>query len=127
MNVHAERHRREDRAEKHGLAGFGRIYVLTGENSSYTDVVPNNNFDFANGTWGAFEVTARYSDLRIDDNAFPIFASASTNADEAKALGVGLNWYLSKAVVFKIDYYQTKFGFNGGANFRFGDANSPPG
>jgi phosphate-selective porin OprO/OprP len=90
-------------------------YVLTGENSSYAGVVPNNNFDFANGTWGAFEVTARYSDLKIDDNAFPIFASASTNADQAKALGVGLNWYLSKVVAFKIDYYQTKFGFNSAA------------
>ncbi len=90
-------------------------YVLTGENSSYAGVVPNNNFDFSAGTWGAFEVTARYSDLKVDDNAFPVFASAATNADEAKAVGVGLNWYLSKAVAFKIDYYQTKFGFNAAA------------
>jgi len=90
-------------------------YVLTGEKSSYTGVVPDNNFDFANGTWGAFELTARYADLRVDDNAFPIFASALTNAEEARAIGVGLNWYLSKAVEFKIDYYQTKFGFNSAA------------
>ena len=90
-------------------------YVLTGENSSYGGVVPNKNFDFSAGTWGAFEVTARYSDLKVDDNAFPFFASATTNADEARAIGVGLNWYLSKAVAFKIDYYQTKFGFNAAA------------
>lgn len=90
-------------------------YVLTGENSSYGGVVPNKNFDFSAGTWGAFEVTARYSDLKVDDNAFPVFASATTNADEARAIGVGLNWYLSKAVAFKIDYYQTKFGFNAAA------------
>jgi phosphate-selective porin OprO/OprP len=47
-------------------------YVLTGEASSYSGVVPKGNFDFANGTWGAFEVVARWSDLKIDDAAFPL-------------------------------------------------------
>ena len=86
-------------------------YVLTGEDSSYNGVTPKTNFDFAAGTWGAFEVVARYTNLKIDDAAFPLYASRSTNADEATALGLGLNWYLSKAVAFKIDYFQTKFGF----------------
>jgi len=90
-------------------------YVLTGEDSSYNGVVPKTNFDFANGTWGAFEVVARYSDLKIDDAAFPLYASRTTNADQATALGLGLNWYLSKTVAFKIDYYQTKFGFSPGS------------
>ncbi len=91
-------------------------YVLTGENSSFYGVTPNNNFDFAHGTWGAFELTARYSNLRIDDNAFPLFASASRPMPtRPSAVGVGLNWYLSKVVAFKIDYYQTKFGFNSAA------------
>jgi len=87
-------------------------YVLTGEDSSFTGVVPGQNFDFNAGTWGAFEVTARYANLKVDDAAFPLFASVSTNADEASSVGVGLNWYLSKAVAFKFDYYQTSFGFN---------------
>jgi phosphate-selective porin OprO/OprP len=87
-------------------------YVLTGENSSCAGVVPNSNFDWAAGIWGAFEVTARYSDLKVDDAAFPLFAAPASNADRAKAVGLGLNWYLSKAVVFKLDGYQTKFGFN---------------
>ncbi len=87
-------------------------YVLTGEDSSFTGVSPASNFNFEAGTWGAFEVTARYSNLKIDDAAFPLYASASTNADEATAFGLGVNWYLSKAVAFKIDFYQTKFGFS---------------
>jgi len=87
-------------------------YVLTGEDSSFTGVSPATNFNFEAGTWGAFELTARYSNLKIDDAAFPIYASASTNADEATAIGAGLNWYLSKTVAFKFDYYQTKFGFS---------------
>ncbi len=86
-------------------------YVLTGEDSSYSGVTPRVNFDPANGNWGAFEVVARYSDLKIDDAAFPLYASASANADEAKALGLGFNWYLSKVVAVKADFYQTKFGF----------------
>jgi len=87
-------------------------YVLTGEDSSYNGVSPRTNFDWSAGTWGAFEVVGRYADLKVDDKTFPTFASAASNADEAKSLGLGLNWYLSKAVLFKIDYYQTKFGFS---------------
>ena len=86
-------------------------YVLTGEDSSYNGVTPRTNFDPAAGTWGAFEIAARYADLKIDDAAFPLFASASTNADEATSIGLGLNWYLSKVVLFKFDYLQTKFDF----------------
>ena len=87
-------------------------YVLTGENSSYAGVVPDTNFDWAAGTWGAVEIVARYADLKVDDAAFPLFASAGTSADRARSLGLGLNWYLSKAVAFKIDGYQTKFGLS---------------
>ncbi len=90
-------------------------YVLTGEDSAYTGIAPAANFNFANGTWGAFEVTGRYANLKVDDAAFPLYASAASSADEATAFGVGLNWYLAKAVVFKFDYFQTKFGFAAGA------------
>ena len=90
-------------------------YVLTGEDSSYAGIAPAANFNFANGTWGAFEVTGRYANLKVDDAAFPLYASAASNADEATAFGLGLNWYLARAVVFKFDYFQTKFGFAPGA------------
>jgi phosphate-selective porin OprO/OprP len=86
-------------------------YVLTGEASSYYGVVPRANFNLANRTWGAFEVVGRYSNLRVDRAAFPLYASASSNADEATAFGLGLNWYLAKSVVFKFDYLRSKFGF----------------
>jgi phosphate-selective porin OprO/OprP len=90
-------------------------YVLTGENSAYGGVVPKNNFDLSAGTWGAFEVAARYATLDVDDAAFPTFASVSTNADQAKSIGLGLNWYLSKAVRATFDYYHTDFDFNAAA------------
>lgn len=87
-------------------------YVLTGEDASYAGVVPRTNFDLTAGTWGAFEVVGRYANLKIDDVVFPTFASAASNANEAKSYGFGLNWYLSKSAMLKIDYYQTDFGFN---------------
>ena len=90
-------------------------YVLTGEDSSFTGVTPRANFDPVAGTWGAFEITGRFASLKIDDAAFPLFASVSTNADEATSIGLGLNWYLSKVVLLKFDYYQTKFDLAPGA------------
>lgn len=90
-------------------------YVLTGEASSYNGVVPATNFNPAKGTWGAFEVAARVANLDVDDAAFPLYASVSSNATEATSYGVGLNWYLSKAVRFTFDYYQTQFDLPAGA------------
>jgi phosphate-selective porin OprO/OprP len=90
-------------------------YVLTGEDSSFNGVTPRTIFNPTAGTWGAFEIVGRYANLKIDDAAFPRFASASSNADEATSLGLGLNWYLSKVVAVKFDFYQTRFGFAPGA------------
>jgi phosphate-selective porin OprO/OprP len=87
-------------------------YVLTGEDSSYNGVVPKTNFDWAAGTWGAVELVGRYSDLKIDNAAFPVFAAPGGSANEAQGTGVGVNWYLSKTVRFSFDYYLTKFELN---------------
>lgn len=87
-------------------------YVLTGEDSSPGGIVPRAGFRPHGGGWGAFEVTARAASLNIDDGAYPLYASAANTASEAASFGLGLNWYLSRAVVFKLDYYQTEFGFH---------------
>ncbi len=94
---------------------LGIGYVLSGERSAFNGVVPATDFDPAAHTWGAFEVVGRYANLKIDDAAFPLLASAAASANEASAFGVGLNWYLSKAVRASFDYYHTKFGFNASA------------
>jgi phosphate-selective porin OprO/OprP len=84
-------------------------YVLTGEDFTYAGVTPAEPFNWDNGTWGAFQIVARYANLKIDPNAFPLFASATTNAREASAVGVGLNWYLTKAVRVSQDFFDTHF------------------
>ncbi|HXA80939.1 MAG TPA: porin [Opitutaceae bacterium] len=88
-------------------------YVLTGEDASYTGVTPAEPFSWADGTWGAWQVVARYADLKVDPKAFPLFADATStgnvNAREASSFGIGLNWYLNNVVRISQDYFQTQF------------------
>lgn len=88
-------------------------YVLTGEKSSFKSVTPFRPFDPSAGKWGAFELVARYSVLKIDDDAFPTFANPSSAPKEAKERGAGINWYLNRGVRLGINYELTKF--EGGA------------
>jgi phosphate-selective porin OprO/OprP len=90
-------------------------YVLTGEHSSSGGVIPQANFNPSAGAWGAFEVTARYASVKLDDGAFPLYAAAAGSASDAASIGLGLNWYLSRSVAFKFAYYSTDFGFNAAA------------
>ena len=87
-------------------------YLLTGEKSSSTGIVPHERFNPKANTWGGFEVVTRVAQLDIDSNAFPLFASSATNARQATETGFGLNWYLTKAVALKLDYFVTKFSFS---------------
>ena len=96
-------------ALQHKAREFSMGWVLTGEPATYAGVVPRQAFNWANGNWGAVQVVARYSDLKIDPNSFPLFASSLSNAQQAKAVGIGLNWYLTKALRLTQDYFQTGF------------------
>ena len=87
--------------------------VLTGERASFKGVTPRKPFDLKNGGWGALELAGRYSVLHVDPDAFPTFASISSSAQEARAWGVGLNWYLNRNVKLVLDYEETSF--DGGA------------
>lgn len=88
-------------------------YVLTGEKVDYHGVIPEENFNIHNGGWGAFEAVARYGELKIDSNAFPLFADPTTSAREAKEWLGGLNWYLNYNLKLAINYANTNF--DGGA------------
>jgi phosphate-selective porin OprO/OprP len=86
---------------------------LTGETASFKSAPPKRPFDPAAGTFGALELAARYGELDIDDDAFPVFANPASSASKAKAWAVGLNWYLWRAVKVVVDYEHTTF--DGGA------------
>ncbi|MFQ5415850.1 MAG: OprO/OprP family phosphate-selective porin [Myxococcota bacterium] len=72
-------------------------YFLTGENRKYNPaagafvrVTPRENFNPAEGTWGAFEVGARYSRLDLEDS--------NLSGGRGDEVTVGLNWHLFPAL-----------------------------
>jgi len=89
-------------------------WVLTGEDASYKGVArPNHPFTVSGAGWGAFELVARYGQLDIDDNAFPLFANPATSASGIDAWTIGLNWYLTQNLKLITNYTQATF--DGGA------------
>jgi phosphate-selective porin OprO/OprP len=88
-------------------------YVLTGENASYTGVRPWQKFNPARGHWGAVELAARYHELRVDPNAFPLLADPTSSARKIRAWDVGINWHFAYRVKAMLDYEQGIF--DGGA------------
>jgi phosphate-selective porin OprO/OprP len=88
-------------------------YFLTGEKNSWRSAAPKKPFDPKAGTFGAIELAARYSELSIDDAAFPNYASPTNTPRKAKAWALGVNWYLARAIKVVVDYEHTTF--EGGA------------
>ncbi|HXI73160.1 MAG TPA: porin [Verrucomicrobiae bacterium] len=89
-------------------------WVLTGENASFNGITPLHPFDPHKGQWGALQVVARYAELNIDDDAFPVFANPATSASAAQAWSAGLNWYLNKNIRLNASYSRTTFTGGGG-------------
>jgi phosphate-selective porin OprO and OprP len=85
--------------------------MLTGDKNSYAGFHPHNGFEPNRGFrhLGAVELAVRFSQLGIDPDAFPLFASAKTSAQRARATGIGLNWHLNRYVKLMTDYEHTTF------------------
>ncbi len=85
--------------------------VLTGEKNTYAGVRPRNASEHAVGfrRFGALELALRYSQLRIDGDAFPLFANPKTAAQGANERAIGINWYLNRYVKLGMDYEHTAF------------------
>ena len=84
-------------------------WVLTGERESYASVSPDHPLDGSkSGGLGALELVARYGVLTTDAAAFPTFAEGATQARRARAAGVGLNWRLTRGLLFAVNYERTQ-------------------
>lgn len=100
-------------ADTVGFSGFNiqATYVLTGEPTSFRNVVPKRPFESGSSGRGAFELAARYSQLRVGADVFRGgFADPATAADKADAYTLGLNWYLNTTVKAQFNYEHTAFG-----------------
>ncbi len=91
-------------------------WMLTGERNSYKSIVPLKCFESGNNTkgWGAWELAARYSELKIDPLAFTSgLADITKSAKASYDWAVGLNWYLNFFTKLQFNYEQSTF--TGGA------------
>lgn len=82
-------------------------HFLTGEHRNYRPssgdfgrVTPQRNFDPANGTWGAFEVAARYSTIDSEEH------SRVGRGQKMDHYTLGLNWYMNPDLIVKLNLMQ---------------------
>lgn len=98
-------------------------YVVTGEDNSFQGVKPRQPFDPFNGSWGAVQLAARYTELDIDSDTFRNYGTAAlpqyrfsdprNSVQRASTWGIGVNWFLNTNVKLTANYEQTHF--KGGA------------
>lgn len=89
-------------------------YLITGETiRDRTLVQPLRPFDLRKGRFGlgAFEPTARYSELRLDPVVFTAGLADPTRwTNSAQLVDVGCNWYLNKFVKVYAGWEHAAFG-----------------
>jgi phosphate-selective porin OprO/OprP len=85
-------------------------YILTGERKGFRAPTPKRGFDRSAGGKGAFEVSARYTELSVDQTAFQLgMADITRSARKAQEWTGGLTWYLARGNKFLLNYSQTHF------------------
>jgi phosphate-selective porin OprO/OprP len=92
-------------------------WAITGEEESFRGIAPANSFELGKPGRGAWELVARIHELSIDEAAFAggaaSFANPLTAVRKARALGVGVNWYLTQSTKWMLNFERTEF--EGGA------------
>ena len=84
-------------------------WVLTGEAASDRGVRPRRPFDPEKGQWGAVQVLARYTALRVDSDAFTSGLAAPGASQEARSWTIGLNWYPNPWTKWYATFERTEF------------------
>jgi phosphate-selective porin OprO and OprP len=105
---------RDSNADVDFTAWYAQVgYTLTGESRTYKGsdgefkrLSPKKEFSLKKGTWGAWEVAARYDEIDLEDG---IVAGG-----EAKRVSLSLNWYLNDDVRILAGYTRA-FDLDGGA------------
>jgi len=89
-------------------------YILTGETlRDRTLIEPLRPFDLRTGRFGlgAFEVTARYSEIELNRRVFTAgFANPNLWTNYTQMVDAGFNWYLNKSVKIYFDWEHAIFG-----------------
>jgi phosphate-selective porin OprO and OprP len=85
------------------------VAVTPGDRPTYKGLKPKRPFDLARGGFGAVELGARYSELRLDPDGFTsgITAEASS-VERAREYTLGTNWHLTDNLKVQLDYAFTE-------------------
>jgi phosphate-selective porin OprO/OprP len=88
--------------------------LVTGEPNVWGPIEPKDPWAAREAGKGALELAARYTAFEAGAEAFALgFAERARAVDTARELTVGLNWWLTRAVKYVLDYSHTTF--EGGA------------
>jgi phosphate-selective porin OprO/OprP len=96
---------------KHSAWQIAASAALTpGDQPTAKSIKPKKPLDPQKGTWGAVEVAGRYSELRLDPDAFAAgIAKAATSVERAREFTIGGNWYFNEYLKLQLDYSFTSF------------------
>ncbi|MDD5265802.1 MAG: porin [Methylococcales bacterium] len=97
-------------------------YVVTGEDNTFDGVKPLRNFDPFNGSWGALQLAARWTQLNVDSDTFKIL-DPTKSASKAIAGTFGANWFLNKYALIRFDYEYVSFDGGAGTSRTTGTGN----
>src|SRR3546814_20275167 len=76
--------------------------------STRTDTLfPYTTLFRSSGGFGAWELAARYGELAIDKDAFPIYANPAASARKEKTWSTAVNWYPVANLKIALSYSQT--------------------
>jgi len=93
-------------------------WILTGETKPYTtqainnevgafgNPVPSRPFSLDGDSWGAWELTARYSDMDLNYNAAQTANTvqlAGINGGAERIVTLGINWYMNRNVKLQVN------------------------
>jgi phosphate-selective porin OprO and OprP len=87
--------------------------VVFGGTASFKGTSPTEAFSPKDHHWGAFELAARYNELRVGDEAFTFAVDPAKSANLARSFGFGANWILGRSLRFVANLERTSF--EGGA------------
>jgi len=88
-------------------------FLLTDDVANEKGVEPRSPLDIAAGTWGAFELLAQITGVKLDSGSFPAFASPDVSARAALTFVGGLTWYANRSFRLLLNIDHTRF--DGGA------------
>ncbi|HVN98539.1 MAG TPA: porin [Steroidobacteraceae bacterium] len=102
---------------QHNAWQVSASWFLTGEEAAYASFTPRSTFQPGKPGAGAWELVARYQSISFDPDSFTggsaSFANPATSVQAARAIGLGVNWYLNQNFKWQLDYELTRY--DGGA------------